>query len=202
MSPLLRLEPPSTCPPRRRRTDPTVQPDDFALAAEPIDFLGVNVYSRVVVDAQNFNPYWWTTPEENRLPGGNYLANGQEFHPGAVSDAARLLRTEYGLTIPLYVTENGYADRAETMVDGRVHDADRIAYLAGFLQEALRAAADGVDIRGYYVWSLLDNYEWTAAYTARFGLIRVDTADMARVWKDSASWFQRLCATRTLTFEE
>ncbi|TMR91592.1 family 1 glycosylhydrolase [Nonomuraea basaltis] len=79
----------------------------------------------------------------------------------------------YGLTIPLYVTENGYADRAETMVDGRVHDADRIAYLTGFLQEALRAAADGLDIRGYYVWSLLDNYEWTAAYTARFGLIRV-----------------------------
>nr|WP_276615507.1 family 1 glycosylhydrolase [Nonomuraea basaltis] len=75
--------------------------------------------------------------------------------------------------MPLYVTENGYADRAETMVDGRVHDADRIAYLTGFLQEALRAAADGLDIRGYYVWSLLDNYEWTAAYTARFGLIRV-----------------------------
>jgi beta-glucosidase len=143
-----------------------------------------------------------TTPEENRLPGGNYLANGQEFYPRALSDAVRLLRTEYGVAVPIYVTENGYSNGAETLVDGRVHDADRIAYLTGFLREAVGAATDGLDVRGYYVWSLLDNYEWTAAYTARFGLIRVDTADMARIWKDSAYWFQRLCTTRTLTFGE
>jgi beta-glucosidase len=181
---------------------PTVLHDDFALATEPIDFLGLNVYSRVIVDSQNFNPCWWTTREENRVPGGTYLPNGQEFYPRALTDAVRLLRTEYGLTVPIYVTENGYANGAETLVDGRVRDADRIAYLSGFVHEAIRAAANGLNIRGYYVWSLLDNYEWTAAYTARFGLIRVDIADMARVWKDSAYWFQRLCATRTLAFEE
>jgi beta-glucosidase len=176
-----------------------VEPDDFALAAEPIDFFGLNVYARVVVDARNFDPHWWATSEDNRLPGGNYLTNGRELYPRALSDAVRLLRTEYGVTVPVYITENGYADSAETPVDGRVHDADRITYLAGFLREAVRAAADGLDVRGYYVWSLLDNYEWAAAYTERFGLIRVDTADMARTWKDSAYWFQRLCHTRRLT---
>jgi beta-glucosidase len=177
---------------------PVVEPDDFAVAGEPVDFFGLNVYSRVVVDAEDFNPHWWTTAEESRLPGGNYLANGQELYPRALTDAVRLLRTEYGVTVPVYVTENGYSDRTEMPVDGRVHDAERITYLAGFLREALDAAADGLNVRGYYVWSLLDNYEWTAAYTARFGLIRVDANDMARVWKDSAYWFQRVCTTRTL----
>jgi beta-glucosidase len=87
------------------------------------------------------------------------------------------------------------------VVDGRVHDTDRIAYLTGFLQDAVRAVDEGLDIRGYYVWSLIGNYEWTASYTARFGVIRVDTADMQRVWKDSAYWLQRLCATRTLALD-
>jgi beta-glucosidase len=180
---------------------PAVQPDDFAIAAEPVDFVGLNVYSRVIVDAQNFDPRWWTTAEENRLPGGNYLVNGQEFYPQALSDAARVVRTEYGVTVPIYITENGLSAGTETVVDGQVHDGDRIAYLTGFLQDAVRAVDEGLDVRGYYVWSLLDNYEWTASYTAQFGLIRVDSADMERVWKDSAYWFQRLCATRTLALD-
>ena len=181
---------------------PAVEADDFAVAAEPMDFVGLNIYARVVVDAQNFNPRWWETSEENRMPGGNYLANGRELYPRALSDAVRLLRSEYGVALPVYITENGYASHTETPVDGRVHDADRITYLTGFLQEAARAATDGLDVRGYYVWTLTDNYEWNAAYTERFGLIRVDTESMARTWKDSAYWIQRVCATRTLTVED
>jgi beta-glucosidase len=178
---------------------PEVQEGDFALAAEPIDFFGLNVYSRVIVSAENFNPQWWARPGENKIPGGNYLANGQELYPQALSDAVRLLRAEYGVAVPIYVTENGYSNGAETLTNGRIHDEDRITYLSGFLEEAVRAAADGLDVRGYYAWSLLDNYEWAAAYTERYGLIRVDIADMRRVWKDSAYWYQQVCASRCFT---
>jgi beta-glucosidase len=177
---------------------PEVHEGDFAVAAEPIDYLGLNVYSRVIVSAENFNPHWWTASKDNRFAGGNYLANGREFYPRALTDAVRLLRAEYGVTVPVYVTENGYSSTAEAVVDGRIHDDDRITYLAGFLEEAVRAAEEGLDVRGYYAWSLLDNYEWAAAYTERFGLIRVDPADMKRVWKDSAYWYQQVCASRTL----
>jgi beta-glucosidase len=181
---------------------PAVEPDDFAVAGEPIDFFGLNVYARVIVDAEDFNPHWWASSKDQRPPGGNFLANGRELYPPVLTEAVRLLRDEYGVTVPVYITENGYSDGTETLVDGRVHDSDRIAYLSGFLGEALRAEADGLNVRGFYAWSLLDNFEWPAAYTERFGLIRVDVADMARVWKDSAYWYQRVCASRRLSVEE
>jgi len=96
------------------------------------------------------------------------------------------------------ITENGVAYADEPGPDGVVHDADRIAYLQGHL-EAVGAAIDGgADVRGYFAWSLMDNFEWAYGYERRFGLIRIEPGTLARVWKDSAHWFAEVARTNRL----
>ena len=91
---------------------------------------------------------------------------------------------------PIYITENGLSCRDVVSADGKVHDAGRIDFLANYLAELKRAAADGVDIRGYFQWSLMDNFEWARGYAERFGLIYVDYDSQQRIWKDSAYWYK------------
>jgi beta-glucosidase len=96
--------------------------------------------------------------------------------------------------MPLMITENGVALADQADADGRVHDPDRIAYLADHIG-AVRTAMDaGADVRGYFVWSLMDNFEWARGYSKRFGLIRVDYATLRRTWKDSAFWYRDFLA--------
>ena len=181
---------------------PAVEPDDFAVAGRTHRLLRPQRLRAGRRRRAELQPYWWETRRGEPAARRQLSSQRPGVLPASAHRRGPPAAHEYGVTLPVYITENGYSSRAETPVDGRVHDADRITYLTGFLREAVRAATDGLDVRGYYVWSLMDNYEWTAAYTERFGLIRVDTADMARVWKDSAYWFQRVCATRTLTVED
>ena len=112
-------------------TLPEIRDGDLAITAEPIDFLGLNVYSRVVVSAENYNPLWWVASDTH--PGGNFLDNGMEFYPKSVYDAIFMARREYGFDKPLYITENGVADAHEDLVDGEIHDAERIHSVAGSL---------------------------------------------------------------------
>jgi len=177
-------------------TLPEIQAGDDELAATPIDFLGINVYGRVLVDSTNFNPNWWE--QTDTMPGGNFLSNGTELYPDALTDAVRIARDEYGVTVPIYITENG------TPVDGPiengvVQDDDRIRYISAFLQRAIEAHRAGLGVEGYYVWTLVDNYEWTAGYSARFGLVQVDTDEtFERKYKKSAHWFRRVTRDRRL----
>jgi beta-glucosidase len=99
----------------------------------------------------------------------------------------------HALADPLYVTENGAAFEDEVS-GGRVHDPERIGYLRAHLSAAHRALADGVDLRGYFAWSLLDNFEWAFGYGRRFGLIRVDYRTQERTPKDSAFWYRDVIA--------
>ena len=94
--------------------------------------------------------------------------------------------------VPLYVTENGAAFPDEKDTDGAVHDPDRIDYLDPHFRAAHRALADGVDLRGYFVWSLIDNFEWGFGYSKRFGLIHVDYETLERTPKDSARWYAQV----------
>ena len=94
---------------------------------------------------------------------------------------------------PMFITENGMAN-ADRLVDGRVHDAPRIAYMRGHLEALSRAIAAGVDVRGFFYWSLLDNYEWDSGYDKRFGLVHVDYATQQRTLKDSAHWYRDFVA--------
>jgi beta-glucosidase len=109
--------------------------------------------------------------------------------PTGLRDILIRLRREYG-DLPLFVTENGAAYPDRLTADGRVADPERIDYLHTHLAAAHEALAEGVDLRGYFVWSLLDNFEWAQGYTKRFGLIHIDYETQRRTWKDSAHWYR------------
>jgi beta-glucosidase len=165
---------------------PAFPADDFDLITEPPDFLGINYYTRGV-----------TAHDETTLPlrarrvwqdGSLHTALDWEVYPAGLTDVLTAVAERYG-RIPLYLTENGAAfdDPAES--EGVVHDPARVAYLREHLRAAHAALQRGVDLRGYFVWSLLDNFEWSAGYSKRFGLYRVDLASQRRVPKSSAGFY-------------
>jgi beta-glucosidase len=177
-----------------------VRDGDLDVIAAPIDALGINYYQPSLVGAQ-VPP---AGPEAEVLrPSAFPACEGVRFHPipGPVTDmdwpvdATGLrdilvrLRHDYR-EVPLFVTENGAAYPDKVTTDGRVPDPERIAYLHGHLAAAHEALAEGVDLRGYFVWSLLDNFEWAEGYAKRFGLIHVDYDSQRRTWKDSAHWYR------------
>jgi beta-glucosidase len=123
-----------------------------------------------------------THPTETPL-----TAMGWGVDPDGLGDLLRRLHREYG-DLPLYVTENGSAYQDEVTPDG-IHDVERTAYLAAHLAAAQRAIADGVPLQGYFVWSLLDNFEWAHGYSKRFGVVHVDYATQQRRVKDSGRWY-------------
>ncbi len=168
-----------------RGTMPEVREGDLATIHAPIDYLGLNVYSRVVVSAEYYNPKWWVADEKH--PGGNFLDNGMEYYPRAVYDAVFMAKEQYGWQGPIFITENGAADGPN--VADPLDDQERINYVAGFLEWIHQAIADGADVRGYYLWSLMDNYEWAAGYSQKFGIVHLDTETMARTPKASAKWY-------------
>ncbi len=115
--------------------------------------------------------------------------------PDSFTELLVRLKKQYGDALPpVHITENGSAEHDIPAADGSVHDADRVAYLRDHLV-ALRAAIDaGVDVRGYYVWSLLDNFEWAYGYDKRFGIVRVDYETQERTPKDSYHWYREMIA--------
>jgi beta-glucosidase len=176
----------------REKTTPVILPDDMALMSPKLDFYGLNVYNRVVVKDDKENKP--SQQEEAVKKGGNFLENGIEYYPQAAYDAISMFRKDYDATIPILITENGTYNCQEELVDGHVHDLDRIRYIQGFLEQIGRAVEEGADVRGYYLWSLLDNFEWNAATDCRFGLLHVDFETQERIWKDSAYWYRDVIA--------
>ena len=111
-----------------------------------------------------------------------------EIDPAGLRDILVRLATDYGSPV-LYVTENGAAFEDEVTADGAVHDPRRTAYLDGHFRAAREAIAAGADLRGYFVWSFMDNFEWSYGYAKRFGIVHVDYPTQARTIKDSGRWF-------------
>jgi beta-glucosidase len=160
---------------------------------EPIDWLGLNYYTRAVVRA---DPAGWpvkATPVKQ--PGAIYTETGWELHPPSLTETLLWLQQRYGAhgargALPLYVTENGAAfyDPPHA-IDGRVDDPLRVHYLHTHLQAVHAAIAQGADVRGYCAWSLFDNLEWALGYAKRFGLVHVDFRTLARTPKASARFY-------------
>ena len=165
-----------------------VQPGDLETIAQPVGFLGINYYTRQVVRSQEI-PESENTPAEV-LPDLERTEMGWEIYPQGLADT--LLRVAHEYRFPaLYITENGAAFADQLSPDGRVHDPARIDYLQSHFATAAAAVRMGVPLKGYFVWSLLDNFEWAYGYSKRFGLVWVDFETLERVWKDSAFWYQQ-----------
>lgn len=171
---------------------PQFPDEDLRLIREPIDFLGVNYYSRTVV--RDDPSAGLCAAERVRQDGSEHTAMDWEVFPEGLSSVLRWVKRRYG-NIPLYVTENGAAFEDPSVVDGRIADHRRIAYLREHLLAARDALRDGVDLRGYFVWSLLDNFEWTHGYAKRFGIVAVDFATQQRRLKDSARFYADVIAS-------
>jgi beta-glucosidase len=153
-----------------------------------LDYVGVNYYRQETVYANSDQPFDW---EVRARPGVELTEMGWEVVPRGMYDALMWVHRDYSPK-QLVVTENGAAYPDRIGQDGVVHDADRQLYLARHLNAAADAIADGAPLTGYFVWSMLDNFEWSLGYDKRFGVIHVDFATQRRTPKQSARWYQQL----------
>lgn len=163
---------------------PQVAPGDMAAIRQPLDFLGINYYTR--------NLSGTGAPLDPIASGKEVTDMGWEVFPAGLTELLLRLNADYRLP-PVYITENGAAYR-DRLADGRVADTDRVRYLHSHIAAMADALDGGVDVRGYFVWSLLDNFEWADGYTKRFGLVHVDYATQRRTLKDSAHWYRAFCS--------
>ncbi len=169
-----------------------VQDGDMQVIARPLDFLGVNYYTRTVV---RLAPGEGLLQVERVRPDGEYTTMDWEVYPEGLRILLERLHTSYPFPA-YYVTENGAAFPDELQADGSVHDGRRRAYLAAHFEAAGRAIHNGVPLKGYFVWSLMDNFEWAHGYSQRFGLIYVDYPTQRRLMKDSALWYRAFLQAR------
>ena len=167
---------------------PAFPPDDLALIGESIDFLGINYYTRAVTEDAPRSPP--VRAGRKRQDGNLHTALDWEVYAQALTEVLVWVRDRYG-PIPLYITENGAAFEEPPTASGPVVDDPlRVAYLRDHLRAAHAALAKGVDLRGYFAWSLLDNFEWAEGFSKRFGLYHVDFATQQRTPKASARFYR------------
>ena len=163
---------------------PEITDEDMALISQPIDFYGQNIYNgKPVVMGKNGKPEAAERPLGHTVNALQWSVTPQCLHWGP-----KFLYDRYGL--PIYITENGMACHDVVSIDGKVHDPNRIDFLNRYLLELEKATEDGADIGGYFLWSLMDNFEWVDGYTPRFGIVYVDYATQQRIIKDSGHWYK------------
>ncbi len=176
---------------QRSYADPMefIQPGDLDKISVPIDFLGVNYYTRNISRSSIIN-------ESENMPRiifseVKFTEMTWEVYPEGINQILGRLHFEYNFPA-YYITENGAAFRDQINSKGQIEDLDRVSYIQDHLKMILKAIASGVPVRGYFVWSLLDNFEWTFGYSKRFGLIYVDYQSQQRILKSSAKWYQKV----------
>ena len=179
---------------------------DLAIISRPLDALGLNYYRRHNVrylrGASAPPSPWPGSPDVTFAgPASTPTSNGWAVEPRGLHEALVRVSREYDPP-PLYVHENGGAFPDVVAADGAVHDADRCDFIARHLQACADAIADGVDLRGFFVWSLLDNFEWAEGFSQRFGVVRVDFDTQRRTPKDSALWYREVVRANALVEPE
>ena len=166
---------------RRQKIKIEREEGDLQKIGAPLDFYGLNCYNRIVVSARPGVDVRKVISQN----GGNFLDNGNELYADAIYDALKIARDDYKIDIPVYITENGVGFEQEKAKNGKVDDVQRIEYLKSAFASLLRAKREGFDVRGYFLWSLLDNFEWNAGYSMKFGICTRD-----RVKKASADFYK------------
>src|SRR6266508_3770266 len=174
------------------------RPGEVESCKEPLDFIGINLYTRTLCANNPDEAYLGL----RQVPGpGPKTAFGWEVWPAALYQMIMRVHRDYGL--PIYVTENGCSYPTAPDAGGRVRDQDRIDFYKGYIGQVGRAIAEGTDVRGYYAWTLIDNFEWAMGYSQRFGLVYVDFENgQKRTVKDSGHWYRDLIAAGEIEYDE
>ena len=151
----------------------------------PLDFLGINYYSRAVIADDGQNSIIRTRQEKQE---GEYTEMGWEVYPDGLYTLLKRVHSDYSPRA-IYITENGAAFDDQLTPDGQIHDERRTAYLKSHFEAAARAMDEGVPLKGYFIWSLMDNFEWAEGFSKRFGLHYVDYTTQKRILKDSGRYY-------------
>ena len=179
-----------------RRIENYMQPGDEERLAFDFDFYGLQNYTRVVARGNGIVPFLKGIPVKpaRMRPEPEITEMGWEVHPQGIYKMLKYF-DRYNKIDRIIVTENGAAfpDRVE---NGRVHDTQRVNFYRDYLRQVLRAKREGVNVQGYFCWTLMDNFEWAEGYHPRFGLVHVDFETQKRTIKDSGLWFRDLLAKR------
>lgn len=170
-----------------------IEPDDFSIISRPTDFLGINYYSPFFVAHDPASPMGFRMTERE----GEHTAVGWLVHPESLEALLVRVHDEYS-PAEIYITENGAAFDDDPPVDGRVNDRQRTVYLHDHILAGLKSIDEDVPLKGYFVWSLFDNYEWSEGYDKRFGITYVDYSTMERTLKDSARWYSEVTRSNSI----
>lgn len=175
---------------------PHIEPDDFKKIQAPLDFLGLNYYARGRFRESQNNAPFYTEPAPCP-PNSEITGSGWEIYPDGLYQLLIRFHNEYPVPA-YYITENGAAYDDQLTANGRVHDKARQLFLERHIGTAASALREGVPLKGYFPWSLLDNFEWAEGYSQRFGLVYVDYATQQRYLKDSALWYRDFVRHQTI----
>lgn len=169
---------------------PEITDEDMALISQPLDFMGENIYNGIMLEAdENGNPRY-----VDRYPGFPTTGNGWPVTPECLRWGLKFLYERY--KTPIYLTENGICNKDSISADGRIHDPQRIDFLNRYILAMKQAMDEGADVRGYFQWTLTDNFEWDRGYQDRFGLVYVDFVTQRRYRKDSSYWYAEVIRTQ------
>lgn len=176
-----------------------IRSGDMEALREPLDFVGINLYSRSIVAAAPGEPNLGLRQMQGPGPRTEFH---WEIWPAAIYQMIMRVSKDYGRP-PIYITENGCSFGDRPGPDGRVHDDRRIDFYKGYIGQVGRALDEGADVRGYYTWTLIDNFEWAMGFSQRFGIIDVDfEGDQKRTIKDSGYWYRDLIRAGQIAYDE
>lgn len=181
---------------------PTIRDGDMETIAQPMDFLGINIYFGQLVRAGKPDGNGKPAPPQiaDRPVGHGLTALRWPLDPPSLRWGPRFMAERY--KVPVYITENGLSSMDWPDLEGRIRDTHRVDYTRRYLMALRQAIEGGADIRGYFHWSVMDNFEWPQGYKERFGLIYVDYPTQQRTLKDSAAWYRRVIQTNGAAIDE
>ncbi len=173
---------------KEQHMEPVTEEGDFEIMRRKVDFYGLNFYNGLYDNAEELR-----AREKAQKEGGNYQ-DRPESHPEAIRDVLHMLVEKYKVDVPIYITENGLPQDAGEGREKNLDDQERIDYVKDVLSALHETMEDGIQVKGYYMWSLLDNFEWSAGYAARYGLYYTDYQTLERIPKKSAGWYRQVIA--------
>ena len=174
---------------------PKFTPEELKIISSPIDFLGLNIYRPQFVRAADNGLGYAVVPDPKSYP--HMYSSWLDVGPEAMYWLPKLVFDTWGVK-EMYITENGCSSDDKVAADGHVYDSDRVMYLRNYLTQLQRATADGIPVKGYFLWSLLDNYEWADGYSKRFGITYVDFKTQKRTPKMSSDFYKEVIARNAL----